>query len=198
MLPALPGSPGPQDVPCSMSTSPPPTPKGVGSLWKRRGRASHAGRMRGDSAAGSQGSGHTNSPSTPRGGRASADGGLCGRTERGKGPPDTHQRLLQPAVWVLGRSRGSCTHRGVFRGWSSPVLYTHSSAFLGAWSGVRGQRWVILGLFQLFWAAAMRHCGQGREGLRFCSRSRTGCGMGITRAGLPIAQEAKKEVESLL
>lgn len=95
-------------------------------------------------------------------------------------------------------SRGSCTHRGVFRGWCSPVLYTHSSAFLGAWSGVSGQRWVILGLFQLFWAVATRLCGQGREGLRFCCRSRAGCGMEIMRAGLPIAQEAKKKVESLL
>lgn len=57
--------------------------------------------------------------------------------------------------------------------WTGPSAWpphpcTHSYVFLTALNGLRGQQWVILGLFKLFLAAAVRHHGQtGRARLWF-------------------------------
>lgn len=154
MLPTLPGSPGPQDVPLPHADiSPHPERRGA-PVEKRRPGASHAGRMRGDSAAGSQGSGHTNSPSTPRGGRASADRGLCGRTERGKGPPGTHRRLLHPAVWEPWQLHPQGCISGL-------VLPRALHALLRLPWGMEWSEWAEVGYFRAFPAIL----GSGYEAL---------------------------------
>lgn len=75
----------------------------------------------------------------------------------------------------------------------------HSYVFLRVPNGLSGQWHVILGFFKLFWAVAVRHCGQaGRARLSFLlSEQRLGWGCSGQGGGKPWDVRRKQPKDSL-